>query len=135
MEFKKFEKFLQNRSFEQGEALEAEALIVAQKILVNSGADFIPKSYVEFLRRYNGFKSDRVYFFGATVDDDLDIVDRNEDTPKPKNSIVLGYNDTDLLCFDFTEKKYQIADRDTLQIVETFAENDLDAALQEICYG
>ena len=135
MEFKKFEKFLQNRTFEQGEALEAEALIVAQIILVNSGADFIPKSYVEFLRRYNGFKSDRVYFFGATVDDDLDIVDRNEDTPKPKNSIVLGYNDTDLLCFDFTEKKYQIADRDTLQIVETFAENDLDAALQEICYG
>ena len=135
MMFAKFENFLQNRTYKQGENLESEALIVAQKILVNSGADFIPKSYIELLKKYNGLKTDNICFFGATIDDDMDIVDRNEDTLHPENTIVLGYSDDTLLCFAYKLKKYQIIDRDTLQAMDNFEEDDLDSALMELCRG
>ena len=102
------ENFIRNLSgqiFEQGEKLESEALIVAQKILVNNGMDFIPHSYSSFLKVYNGIKRDGAYLFGATIDDDLDIVDKNKDMMKPENSLLLGYNEFDLLIFNYETKK------------------------------
>ena len=91
---------LKNKKFTQGEPLEPEAIIIAQKILHNMGMDFIPTSYVDFLKHYNGMKYDGSYLFGATVDDDLDIIDKNEQMQKPENTILLGYNDFDLLCYN-----------------------------------
>ena len=44
---------LENEPFTAGEELVSEAMIVAQKILVNMGLDFIPPSYVQFLKKYN----------------------------------------------------------------------------------
>ena len=46
-----FIRNLKNRRFAQGEKLDAESLIVAQKILVNMKLDFLPHSYTEFLKR------------------------------------------------------------------------------------
>ena len=96
---KNFIKSLENAEVTAGEKLISEALIVAQKILVNMGLDFIPPSYVQFLKKYNGVKSKTAFLCGATVDNDMDIVDKNRDISKPDDCIILGYNQKNLLCF------------------------------------
>ena len=129
------ENFIRNLSgqiFEQGEKLESEALIVAQKILVNNGMDFIPHSYSSFLKVYNGFKRDGAYLFGASIDDDLDIVDKNKDMMKPENSLLLGYNEFDLLIFNYATKKYQIVDREDFDIIDEYNEDEISYALGQI---
>jgi hypothetical protein len=129
------ENFIRNLSgqiFEQGEKLESEALIVAQKILVNNGMDFIPHSYSSFLKVYNGIKRDGAYLFGATIDDDLDIVDKNKDMMKPENSLLLGYNEFDLLIFNYATKKYQIVDREDFDVIDEYNEDEISYALGQI---
>lgn len=96
------------------------------------GLDFIPKSYADFLRHYNGMKYDGVYLFGATVDDDMDIIDKNEQMDKPENSILLGYNEFDLLCYDFKAKQYKIVDRSDFEVMNTYEVNEMDDALSAI---
>ncbi len=127
-----FIEMLQNRKFAQGEKLEPEALIVAQKILVNSGLDFIPSSYVSFLKHYNGIKANGAYLFGATVDDELDIADKNHEMLKPEGSLLLGYNDFDLLVFNYQTHQYQIIDREDLSVLDSYSEKELDFALTQI---
>jgi len=128
----KFIELIEDKNVEKGEDLEAEALIVAQKVLHNMGLDFIPRAYADFLHKYNGVKHSGVYLFGATVDDDMDIIDKNEQMEKPQNTILLGYNDFDLLCYDFKQKKYKIVDRSDFEVLETYDENELDSALISI---
>lgn len=123
---------LKNKKCAAGEKLEAEALIIAQKVLCNMGLDFIPPSYVDFMRQYNGVKYDGSFLFGATVDDDLDIIDKNEQINKPDNTIVLGCNDFDLLCYDFKQKKYLIIDRSDFKTLSSYSENERDSALYHI---
>ena len=127
-----FADYLQDKKFAKGEDLEQEALIVAQKILFNMGLDFLPESYCNFLKKYNGIKAEGCYLFGATVDDDLDIVDQNKRIPKPENTILLGYNDFDLLCYDYIQKKYMVIDRIDFDTLGTYADNELDDALLQI---
>lgn len=127
-----FTDYLQGQKFAKGEDLEPEALIVAQKILCNMGLDFLPETYCDFLKKYNGIKANGCYLFGATIDDDLDIVDQNKQMPKPENTILLGYNDFDLLCYDYVQKKYLVADRADFDILGTYSENELDDALLQI---
>jgi len=129
---KSFLNELKQKDFTQGEKLEAEALIIAQKVLHNMGMDFIPPSYAGFLKHYNGIKFDGSYLFGATVDDDLDIIDKNAQMKKPENTILLGYNDFDLLCYNFLLKQYQIVDRDDFKILDTFTEEEYEYALSKI---
>lgn len=123
---------LKNKKFAQGEPLEPEAIIVAQKVLHNMGMDFIPPSYTNFLKHYNGIKYDGSYLFGATVDDDLDIIDKNAEMQKPENTILLGYNDFDLLCYNYRLKKYQIIDRNDFEVLESYTEDERDFALSNI---
>ena len=123
---------LKDKKITQGEKLESEALIVAQKVLCNMGLDFLPASYVAFLRQYNGIKFDGSYLFGATVDDDLDIIDKNEELPHIGKVVWLGYNDFDLLGFDYDKKQYQIYDREDMSVRETFSEDEIDLALSRI---
>lgn len=129
---KSFMEYIKQQKFFQGEKLEPEALIIAQKILHNMGLDFIPPSYVSFLKHYNGIKFDGAYLFGATVDDDLDIVDKNAQIKKPHNTILLGYNDFDLLCYNFLLKQYQIVDRNDFEILDTFSDEEYEYALSKI---
>lgn len=123
---------LNPQNLTQGEKLETEALIVAQKLLVNSGLNFIPDSYIDFLKHYNGIKANGAYLFGATVDNDLDIVDKNEQMIKPDGSLLLGYNDFDLLVYNYQNRCYQIIDRDDLNVLDSYRENELDYALNQI---
>ena len=123
---------LKDKKIAQGEKLESEALIVAQKVLCNMGLDFLPASYVAFLRQYNGIKFDGSYLFGATVDDDLDIIDKNEEFPHIGKVVWLGYNDFDLLGFDYDKKQYQVYDREDMSVRETFSEDEIDSALSRI---
>lgn len=123
---------LKDKKIAQGEKLESEALIVAQKVLCNMGLDFLPVSYVAFLRQYNGIKFDGSYLFGATIDDDLDIIDKNEELPHIGKVVWLGYNDFDLLGFDYDKKQYQIYDREDMSVRETFTEDEIDSALSRI---
>ena len=129
---KNFLNDLKNKTFTQGEPLEPEAMIIAQKVLHNMGMDFIPPSYVVFLKKYNGIKYDGSYLFGATVDDDLDIIDKNEQMQKPENTILLGYNDFDLLCYNYLLKQYQIVDRNDFKVLSTYTEEERDFALSNI---
>lgn len=131
-EMKKFLQSLENETFTAGEELVSEAMIVAQKILVNMGLDFIPLSYVQFLKKYNGIKNATSCLCGATIDDDMDIVDKNRDMPKPQNCILLGYNTRDLLCFNYKTKQYQIVDKDKFSVLEIFDDNNLGEALTKI---
>ena len=127
-----FIKSLSRKKFSAGENLEADALIVAQKILCKLGFSFIPKSYVDFLYLFNGIKANGAYLFGASVDDDLDIVDKNKIMTKPENSLLLGYNDFDLLVFNFSNQCYQIIDRDDFSVLDEYNEDNLDYALAQI---
>lgn len=129
---KNFIKSLETKKITAGEKLISEALIVAQKILVNMGLDFVPSSYVQFLKKYNGVKSEAAFLCGATVDDDMDIVDKNRDIPKPEHCILLGYNQKSLLCFNYKTKKYQIVDKDGFAVLNTFNDNELGKALDKI---
>ncbi len=123
---------IKGKKFAHGEKLEAEALIIAQKVLHNMGLGLIPKSYADFLHHYNGMKFDGSYLFGATVDDDLDIIDKNEQMKKPENTILLGYNDFDLLCYDYTLGEYLIIDRNDFKVTDKYGEVELDYALSKI---
>lgn len=129
---KSFISDIKGKKIFQGEKLEPEALIIAQKVLHNMGLDFIPQSYIAFLKVYNGLKFDGSYLFGATVDDDLDIIDKNEEMSKPEQTILLGYNDFDLLCYNYALKQYQIIDRQDFKVVDTYTENERDYALSKI---
>ena len=123
---------LKTQKFGTGEKLETEALITAQKILFNMGLVGIPQTYADFLRQYNGIKANGAYLFGATVDNDLDIVDLNEQMAKPDGSLLLGYNDFDLLVFNFANKQYQIVDREDMEVLDSYPETEMDYALAQI---
>ena len=129
---KDFLQYLEGKSFQAGEPLEKEAVIVAQKVLYNMGMDFIPQTYVAFLKHYNGIKANGCYLFGATVDDDLDIIDQNEQLPRPKNAILLGRNEFDYLVYNYVVKEYQIIDQEDFEVLENYQENELGNALNEI---
>ena len=128
----KFADLVKDKNIAKGEDLEAEALIVAQKVLCNMGLSLLPKSFTDFLHLYNGIKYDGIYILGATVDDDMDIIDKNEQMDKPQNTILLGYNEFDLLCYNFELKQYQIVDRSDFEIMETYNEDEMDEALAAI---
>lgn len=124
-----FKQLLQNKKIFQGEKLESEALIVAQKVLCGMGLDFLPASYADFLRQYNGIKFEGSYLFGATVDDDLDIIDKNRQMRKPQDCILLGYNEFDLLCYNYKMQQYQIVDRVDFMVLDCYDEAEFDEAL------
>ena len=128
----KFINSLKKRRVFKGEDLDSESLIVAQKLLVNMHLDFLPHSYIDFLKNFNGVKSDGAYLFGATVDDDLDIIDKNEQMKRPKNCILLGYNEFDTLVFNFKKHLYQIIDREDFTVIDEYAEQDIGYALSQI---
>lgn len=127
-----FAEQLKTQKFSTGEKLEPEALITAQKILFNMGLPNIPQTYTDFLKQYNGLKANGAYLFGATVDNDLDIVDLNEQMPKPDGTLLLGYNDFDLLVFNFANKQYQIVDREDMEVLDSYPETEIDYALAQI---
>lgn len=127
-----FLRYLDTISFAEGEPLETEAVIVAQKVLYNMGLDFIPASYVAFLRYHNGIKANGCYLFGATVDDELDIIDKNEQMQRPNDTIILGYNDFDLLCYNYADKEYQIIDREDFEVIDSYTDDGLYFALNDI---
>ena len=127
-----FTEQLKTQKFGAGEKLEPEALITAQKILFNAGLVGIPQTYADFLRQYNGIKANGAYLFGATVDNDLDIVDLNEQMAKPGGTLLLGYNDFDLLVFNFANKQYQIVDREDMEVLDSYHETEMDYALAQI---
>ncbi len=129
---KKFVSQLKKKNYAQGEKLESEALIVAQKLLVNMGLDFIPQSYANFMKYFNGIKGNGSYLFGATVDDDLDIADKNLQMQKPFRTIVLGYNEFDLLVYNYDVKLYQIIDRDDFKVLDCYKDNEISLALNHI---
>lgn len=129
---KDFLQYLKGKSYKEGEPLEKEAVIVAQKVLCNMGLDFVPASYVAFLKHHNGMKANGCYLFGATVDDDLDIIDQNENMPRPQNVLLLGYNEFDYLGYDYVHKKYQIIDREDFEVLDSYTDNELGTALNEI---
>ena len=128
----KFINSLKKRRIFKGEDLDSESLIVAQKLLVNMSLDFLPHSYVEFLKQYNGIKADGAYLFGATVDDDLDIIDKNEQMRRPKNCILLGYNEFDILVFNFKKHLYQVIDREDFTVIDEYPEDEAGYALSQI---
>ncbi|MBQ9271722.1 MAG: hypothetical protein IJ218_05625 [Alphaproteobacteria bacterium] len=128
----RFTDEIKDKNFTQGEKLEPEALIVAQKVLHNMKLGLIPQSYADFLKKFNGLKFDGAYLFGATIDDDLDIIDKNEQMSKPENTILLGYNDFDLLCYNTITMQYQIIDRNDFSVLDTYTDNELDYALSRI---
>lgn len=127
-----FVEQLKKQNISSGEKLEPEALIVAQKVLFSMGLDGIPQSYKNFLKHYNGIKANGAYLFGATVDDELDIIDGNEQISKPGKTLLLGYNDFDLLVFNFLEKQYQIVDREDMEVLDSYPETEIDYALAQI---
>lgn len=128
----KFINSLKKRKLFKGEDLDSESLIVAQKLLVNMHLDFLPHSYIEFLKSFNGVKTDGSYLFGATVDDDLDIIDKNEQMKRPKNCILLGYNEFDILVFNFKKHLYQVIDREDFTVIDEYDEQDAKYALSQI---
>lgn len=128
----KFIQTLKKRRIFKGEDLDSESLIVAQKLLVSMHLDFLPHSYVEFMKQFNGVKVDGAYLFGATIDDDLDIIDKNEQMRRPKNCILLGCNDFDLLVYNFKKHQYQVIDREDFTVIDEYSEQDAGYALSQI---
>ena len=51
---------------------------------------------------------------------------------KPDDSLLLGYNDFDLLVFNFANKQYQIVDREDMEVLDSYPETEMDYALAQI---
>ena len=51
---------------------------------------------------------------------------------KPYGTLILGYNDFDLLIFNYQTHQYQIVDREDLSVLDSYSEKELDFALTQI---
>ena len=51
---------------------------------------------------------------------------------KPENSLLLGYNEFDLLIFNYATKKYQIVDREDFDVIDEYNEDEISYALGQI---
>ena len=115
-------------------ATEAQIRICNLKLKQNNLPE-VPNEYADLLKICNGFSNEDALVFGADVKNHnwyKDIADFNIAYFHNGKAdwLILGENDFFLFIYDSGQKKYIIADRDTLE--EEFSETDFMPAVNSL---
>lgn len=131
---KRFLKLLaQSRYAKTEQPLAVNDVILLQKELIRDGHPFVPEEYLRFLQIYNGVRGvDSVLLGINTKEPELDLLQYNQAFNETKNMVILGYDDYSHLVYNSALKEYQIIDNLSEMVVEEFAENELEYALNVI---
>ena len=113
-------ELLKQNGLMQNEGIGKTDLLEYQKKLYNAGKATIPLSYGRFLQECNGIQTDTLALFGANPSRDSfvqDIFERNDAAGliKQNDKIFLGDNFSEYLCYTWSQKSYNIIDKETLR--------------------
>lgn len=113
-------ELLKQNGLMQNEGIDKTGLLEYQKKLYNAGKATIPLSYGRFLQQCNGIQTDTLSLFGANPSKDSfvqDIFERNDAAGlvKQNDKIFLGDNCSEYLCYTWSQKSYNIIDKETLR--------------------
>ncbi len=114
-----------------GKPAPAEDVIAVQQDLKFNGLPALPEDFVRFLHHVNTLNYDGLFIFGINPRSYfLDILSENLrlNLPQKENILILGYDEFEYLAYCAPHACYQIIDKDTLEVVETYA--DLTAAMK-----
>ncbi len=101
-----------------------EQIIRAQQDLKINNIAAIPQDFTELLHQINTIEYDGCYLFGINPRSYyLDIFAENEmiDLPNKENLLILGYDEFDYLIYNHTKECYQIIDKDSIEVIQTFS--------------
>lgn len=97
---------------------------VQQDLKINKIAK-IPQDFTELLHQLNTLEYDGTYLLGINPRSYyLDIFAENEmlNLPNKENLLILGYDEFEYLAYNQTTQCYQIIDKDTLEVLQTFSD-------------
>lgn len=101
-----------------------------QDLKFNDIANF-PKEFSQFLQQINTIEYDGAFIFGINPRSYyLDIFAQNDmlDLPNKSEIIILGYDEFEYLAYNEKKQLYQIIDKETLDVVQTYT--NLSLAIQ-----
>lgn len=101
-----------------------EQIIRTQQDLKINNIAAIPQDFTELLHQINTIEHDGCYLFGINPRSYyLDIFAENEmiNLPNKENLLILGYDDFDYLIYNQTKECYQIIDKDSIEVLQTFS--------------
>lgn len=104
----------------------AEEIIFAQRALTRFHIAALPAEYVSFLKDCNAVAAEGSCLFGIlpAADNARDIVNANiaYNLPDKNFQIILGENEFDLLIYNHRTERYQIIDKEDLEVLEEYSE-------------
>ncbi len=101
-----------------------------QDLKINKIANF-PKEFSQFLQQINTIEYDGIFIFGINPRSYyLDIFAQNDmlDLPNKSEIIILGYDEFEYLAYNEKKQLYQIIDKETLDVLQTYT--NLSLAIQ-----
>lgn len=119
-----------------GTPLNTKDIISVQKALTRQGLPVLPSAFINFLRHYNGVKSQDSHILGiAPVSDEQeDIVSFNDEYNQSSDMVILGYDDFGYLVYNTSTKTYQLVDKEGGMVIEEFFEDELEYALISVIH-
>lgn len=131
---RRFLKFLeQNKTVKLEAPLAVKDVIRTQKELMRDGYPYIPEGYLKFLQIYNGVKGQDSALLGINPQrTELDLLEFNRTSNDTNDQVILGYDEFCYLVYNSSSQQYQIVDNDIASVVEEFATDELEYALNVI---
>ncbi len=102
-----------------------EQVIHTQQDLKINNIAAIPLDFIELMHHINTLEFDGTYLLGINPRSYyLDIFAENEmlNLPNKENLLILGYDEFEYLTYNQTTQCYQIIDKDTLEVLQTFSD-------------
>lgn len=106
-----------------GQPAPQQYVIAAQQDLKYNNLPSIPSEFIELLHHVNSLNYDGAFIFGINPENYfLDILSENLllQFPQKQKILVLGYNEFEYLAYQEAIQQYQIIDKDSLEVVETY---------------
>ena len=125
----------QNDFIQKERPLDTKDIIDVQKHFVRNELPFLPKMFIDFLKIYNGVKTEGGAVFGIFPDDQsLDILDTNARYNRTTNQVILGADDFAFLVYDDLQKKYLLLDRTDGLELDDFLETEFSSAIMSVLH-
>ena len=121
-----FQKIKKNHYSKLNPPLDKKQVILLQKELNDNELAALPESLMRILYVSNGISCNSSRVFGVSWDEPLnDLVSQNIGFNADKESLIAGASEMDLLVYKPQKKTYQILDRDDMEVLEEYGEDDL----------